>query len=151
MKEALASPSVKCKLPETLRKRHETMKANGSYRRCSSRAENAFYEELCCLFGSDDVERAVHVNRWLIDFYVCSIDTYIQFDGVYWHGLDRPVDEIAASSSLRDAAILRTFERDGRREKWFLESGKKLVRVTDKQFIEIGRASMALLGVKSSG
>jgi hypothetical protein len=34
---------------------------------------------------------------WPVDFYVKSINTYIQYDSEYWHGLDRSIDVMMAS------------------------------------------------------
>ena len=71
---------------EVVAKRHLTMKKNGSYRK--SKPEDSAYEILCKQFGTDNVDRNVVVNdRWPIDFYVRTIETYIQVDGVYWHRL----------------------------------------------------------------
>jgi hypothetical protein len=113
-------------------KRHETMKRNGTYGK--SRPEDGLYAILCERFGADNVERQVVVNGWSIDFYVHTIDTYIQLDGVYWHGLDRPRHVLESSMSPRDAVILRTYQIDQEQNAWFRDNGLRLVRITDKQF-----------------
>lgn len=116
--------------PEKCRQRHETMKRNGSY--FNSKSEHAFYDWLVERFG--DVERQVVVNKWPIDFHVKSTDTYVQFDGAYWHGLDRSLDEIARFKTPRDRTILRKFQIDREQDAWFAENSMRLVRVIDKQF-----------------
>lgn len=118
----------------TVMKRHLTMKEAGSYRK--SKAEDEFYDLLCSLFGDENVERqrSVSDRRWSIDFYVNSIDTYVQFDGAYWHGLDRRIDEIAEHRTKRDIVIEETFNRDKRQVAWFLQNDLRLVRVTDAEF-----------------
>lgn len=118
--------------PEKCRQRHETMKRNGSY--FNSRNEDAFYSWLVGRFGEDDVERQVVVSKWPIDFHVKSIDTYVQFDGEYWHGLDRPIEEIMLFKTSRDKTILRKFQIDREQDAWCAENSLRFVRVTDKQF-----------------
>lgn len=114
-------------------RRHQKMKANGTY--AHSMVEDSFYEALCRQFGEADIERPKIVNgRWPIDFYIKSIDVYVQFDGVYWHGLDRPLEEIQEFKTPRDRVIYRKFLTDREQEKWFQERNLKLVRVTDREF-----------------
>lgn len=123
-------------------KRHQTMKLNGTYRK--SKAEDAFYQILLSAFSFDDVERCHIANGWEIDFYIRSLDAFIQFDGVYWHGLDRTFEQLSCSMYPRDKVIMGTVERDRRQEEWFKQNNKNLLRFTDKQlkngdvsFIEI--------------
>jgi hypothetical protein len=87
----------------------------------------------------------VHVNvcQYDIDFYVKSIDTYVQFDGVYWHGLDREKRIIEQSLKPRDKVIFSTIVRDLKQNKDFVNMGLKLIRITDKEF------SVALKNVSS--
>jgi hypothetical protein len=119
--------------PNACHKRHCTMRDNGSY--FNSQSEHAFYETLCNKFGIDDIQRQITINGWPIDFYIKSIDTYVQFDGVYWHGLDRPLTEIGEFKTPRDKTILRKFQIDREQEEWFKSTGKHLLRVTDKQYL----------------
>lgn len=113
-------------------KAHETMKREGTYGK--SVAEDHFYEALCCVYGANDVERQIDMNGWSIDFHVVSIDTYVQFDGVYWHGLDRPIEAVRECVSSRDGIIARTWEIDREQERWFREHRLRLVRVTDEEY-----------------
>lgn len=117
---------------ELHRKGHQTKKRNGTYG--TSRIENQFYEELCCLFEQENVKRQVEVNGWMIDFYVSSIDTYVQFDGVYWHGHLRTIEELESSESKRDRVILGTKLRDVAQNVWFSDNRINLVRITDQEY-----------------
>lgn len=132
VESVLSLPEVRAlaNTPEKCRQRHETMKRNGSY--FNSRGEHAFHAWLVERFG--DVERQVVVNTWPIDFHVKSTDTYVQFDGAYWHGLDRPVEVIARFKTPRDRTILRKFQIDREQDAWFEANNMRLIRVTDRQF-----------------
>lgn len=112
-------------------KRHETMKREGTYRK--SKPENKFYTILCDKFGTDNVERQCFINKWPIDFYVKSIGTYIQLDGVYWHGLDRPIELIAEHKTKRDVQIHKKWLTDREQDKWFITNNLTLVRITEMQ------------------
>ena len=117
---------------QALIKKLQTEKENNT--QGTSKIENHFYEKLCQCF--DDVFRFQRIpkKRWIIDFYIPSIDTYVQFDGVYWHGLNRPIEEIRKSLTKRDMQIAKAFQKDQAQNAWFQENGLRLVRVTDKEF-----------------
>lgn len=119
---------------EVNKKSHVTMKERGTYRK--SKIEDEFYEFLCSIFGEEDVKRQEEVNYWNIDFYVKSLDVYIQFDGIYWHGLYKSIDLIKDSLSQRDKVIYKTYLRDQRQIKWFKLNGLNLLRITDVEFKE---------------
>jgi hypothetical protein len=122
------------------KKQHETKKRLKIYSK--SKVEDLLYESLIQKFGCDDVERQVlisHENRsWAIDFYIKSINTYVQMDGVYWHGLDRPLEVIKESQGPRDKSIYQVWHNDCYQDKWFHEHNMKLIRITDKDFYKIG-------------
>jgi hypothetical protein len=63
---------------------------------------------------------------WLIDAYVRQIDTYVELDGVFWHGLDLPYDKLHESKR-------RKYDADRAQDEWFRSHGLRLVRVTDKE------------------
>lgn len=96
-------------------------------------------------FGVEDVDQQVVVQHgvrkpWLIDFYVKSIDTYVQSDGVYWHGLDRAYNELHPDAQ-------KTYDHDRQQDQWFVNNGRRLIRITDKQvkeWMKTGSASDAL-------
>lgn len=111
------------------KKGHDTKKKNGSYGK--SKTEDAFFTYLCENFGN--VERQIVMGNWCIDFKVN--DTYIQFDGVYWHGLDRELRMIESSKNPRDVIILQTRKRDEAQNLWFKRNELKLIRITDRDFL----------------
>jgi len=113
-------------------KAHETMKRRGSYTK--SKTEDIFYAFLCTLFGKSYVLRQAIVNGWSIDFKVKN--TLIQFDGVYWHGLDRDIEIIKEFNHKRDKVIYKTYLRDKVQQQWFSNNNISFLRITDLQFNE---------------
>lgn len=109
------------------------MKRNGTYGK--SKREDEFYATLVEALGEDDVQRQVTVNGWPIDFYARSLDTYIQFDGTYWHGLDRPLNTIMEFKSPRDRVIYGHWLTDNEQNEWFARNGVRLIRVRDTDFL----------------
>jgi very-short-patch-repair endonuclease len=71
---------------------------------------------------------------WNVDIYVPELDTYVQFDGTYWHGLDRPIEIIRESRSACDTTIYKKWSTDREQDAWFSANGKRLIRVTDDEF-----------------
>ncbi len=65
-------------------------------------------------------------RSWLIDAHIVDTDTYVQLDGEFWHGLDKPYTELHPKG--REA-----FDRDRAQDEWFASQGKRLVRITDKE------------------
>jgi hypothetical protein len=106
------------------------MKKNGTY--AKSKIEDDFYVFLCKKFIN--VERQISIKGWPIDFYIKDINTYVQFDGVYWHGLNRSLDVIAEYKHPRDVQIHKKYLTDREQDKYFNENELKLIRVTDAQF-----------------
>lgn len=88
-------------------------------------------------FGDDDVHRQIKVGLWRTDFYVKSIDTYVELDGEYWHGLDRPLAELEASMSRTDRKILGTHHSDQMQTQWFADNSLRLVRITDHEMLKL--------------
>lgn len=116
------------------RKGHITMKERGNYKK--SKQEDLFYTYLVDYYGNADVERLVIVNSWAIDFYIESSQMYIQFDGEYWHGLDRPIATILEFKNFRDRGIYKTYLRDKEQELWFKQNNLKLVRIISRLFLK---------------
>jgi hypothetical protein len=81
-----------------------------------------------------DVDHQVSINGWLIDFYVKDIDAYVQFDGVYWHGLTLTEEQRKAPVTKRDKDIVNKWNRDRQQDQWFFHNQKRLTRITDEQF-----------------
>lgn len=104
----------------------ETNRRNGNC--VESKPEREFVAWLREVLGEEDVlHHPGHVNGFDMDVFVRSLDTYIQFDGVYYHGLDRPYE--ALTSMIR-----RKFDRDRLADARFEALGQRLVRITDKQW-----------------
>ena len=120
---------------EVWQKSHSRKKENGTYVQSSS--ERKFGAWLICVFGKNRVQRGVLVNGWSIDFVVQvdeSTAVYIQYDGVYWHGLDANEDIIKVREGPRARRIVKVFERDKEQNAWFKEHERLLYRITDKVF-----------------
>lgn len=105
-------------------RKHSTRKSNGTYR--GSRAEDSFYRCLCDWFGIGAVHRQVLINRWTIDFHVTTSNVWVQFDGVYWHGLNKPYEMLSEKQRY-------WFSKDRVQDEWFRTQGRQLVRVTDQE------------------
>lgn len=78
-----------------------------------------------------NVQNTVKINGWFIDIYVVDIGVYVQADGVFWHGLDRPLEEIKKLKYEIDSDILKNYERDRKADSWFKAQNKLLLRITD--------------------
>jgi len=112
------------------KKRHETMKREGNYKQSKEEIKFGTYLER---FGN--VQRNVIIDgRWPIDFYLIEHNAYIQYDGIYWHGLDRSIDIIKESKNKRDIVIYQKWMTDREQEKWFAEHDMKLVRIRSDEF-----------------
>lgn len=133
-KRAQSKPGVQERKSKALRspaaqkKRFETMKRNCSFKK--SKPEDLIYVALCEAYSPSNVKRQVPVNGWFMDFYVKSIDAFVQFNGDYWHGLDRPIEKIRESDSYRDKEIVKTWDRDCKRKAFFQERNWKLIILT---------------------
>lgn len=116
-----------------LDKKFKTQKQNGTLAR--SRPELELEKQLIAYFGVENVKHSVRQLGFCIDFCVKhkNQDVYIQMDGVFWHGLDRSLEEIEKSTQLVDSAILDKFKRDRRADVAFKLANIKLIRVTDMQ------------------
>jgi hypothetical protein len=126
-----------CNNEASLKKRRETMRKNRSW--TSSKPEDTSYLKLCEIFQK--VERHIEINRWDIDFYVPEIDTYINMNGIYWHGREKTEKELSESSSRQDKTILQTKRRDNLRFRWFKENNKNLVVIWEDEIELICRDS----------
>jgi len=99
-----------------------------------SKIEILVGQHLSNIFGEQNVLSQVAVNdRWTFDFYLLNEDVYIQVDGTYWHGLNRPLDEIKKLKSSKDTRILETFNKDRAQDEWADKNGICLVRITDEE------------------
>lgn len=106
-----------------------------------SKIEDRLYPFLCCIFGEQNVQRQVEVNNWIMDFYIRNFEVYVQLDGVYWHGLDRPLTVIEKCRTKHDEGILKTYSRDQKRDEWFKSNHLTLYRITDVEAATIIKTS----------
>lgn len=75
------------------------------------------------------IKPQVRLHDQRIDAYIPDYDTYIQLDGVYWHGLDENLD--------RPNAIIRKMRKDMLLNGMFIgaKKGPKLFRISDRQWV----------------
>ncbi len=106
----------------------------------SSYPESLLERSLLDLYGEENVQTQVKVTpRWSIDFFISSFNVYIQLDGVYWHGLDRPIEKIEEYRSSKDIRIRKKIDSDIRQNNWFAQENKKLIRFTDIEVLQWNR------------
>lgn len=115
------------KKPETIKKILCTFKKNHTFN--SSKPEDRAYMILNNVFKK--VERQKIINNWAIDFYIYDINLYIQIDGIYWHGLDRPINDIKKSNYKRDKIIYKKYKSDKKQNAYFKVNNLNLIRFTD--------------------
>ena len=122
--------------PETKQKTLDTKRRNHSFG--TSRGEDRTYDRLCEMFGRDNVSRQYEVNNWLIDFYIKTIDTFVQYDGKFYHWIDRPIELLIekAKTGPTYKAILSTTRTDKKQNEWFKERGKTFIRIIEGTRIE---------------
>ena len=148
--EVKAKRSASHSSPEVIRKKHETKKRNGSFGKMTA-PEKMVQDYLHSIFGPGDVVYQVMVDRWEIDFHIKSIDAYVQQDGEYYHGLDRPIEKIMERKSPTDSVILRTMEIDRLQNEWFSMNDAKLFRIREKDVRASNFSSLAgLLTLKGN-
>lgn len=111
---------------ETFRKKMFETMSDRHRSRWISKDEDRFFEFIKENFVFD-IKRQKYINGRFVDFYLPEIDTFVEFDGVYWHGLDKEFNELS-----QDRA--KTFLRDREQDKFFEENNIRLVRVTDQEF-----------------
>lgn len=116
---------------------------NGTCSKSSS--EEKLNEILKDAFGKHNVIRQFNIlNQW-IDFYIKNIDTYIQVDGVYWHGLNRKLSEIKIQKSSQDKKIYKQILRDRKLNRYMKQVGYRLIRLTDEQIDKYNKDQLLLI------
>lgn len=126
----LPATRIACHTKEAHKKRIETMKSRGTNFQ-SSKAEDHLFKLLCEEYTS--VQRHVPVNGWDIDFYIEDVGTYVNMNGIYWHGRDLSEDQLSESENKQSKTILGTKMRDSLRQLWFDENNKKLVIIWEDE------------------
>lgn len=75
-----------------------------------------------------NVDYQKRYGNWMIDFYLPKYDLYVQFDGVFWHGLSEYKEGFFETPMGK--AILKTKEKDRKQD----EQICNLIRITDIEF-----------------
>jgi hypothetical protein len=131
------------KKPEVQARRFETLKKNGGLK--CSKIELDCRNNLEVLFG--ETISQVLINGWWIDMYVSSLDVYVQFDGDFWHGLDRNLEDIKTSTRAIDKVIYRKFVRDREQDEWFCSNEKKMIRIIESAYRQAENKAQYLKGL----
>lgn len=83
-------------------------------------------------FGSGDIEQQKEIRlsgkKYIVDVYIKSRNILVQLDGEFWHGLDKPYDQLHPRSKSK-------FDDDRIQDVLFSIAGLNLVRITDAQLI----------------
>jgi len=125
-----------CNSHQSRLKCHETKKKNGTYGKSNSELAFAWFLNL----KFDEVQHQVITNKleielksyYSLDFVVENI--MISFDGIYYHGLDRTITEIANCKTSTDRTIFNTFYRDRSFEEACQRNNLNLIRISDHNF-----------------
>ena len=104
-------------------KKWATRKRNGTCK--VSRPERRFLNILWALYG--DVQESIYEEGFWIDAFIPYLKVYVQFDGVYYQGLDRPYENLNATQR-------RKYDIDRQADAHFRAAGKILLRLTDVAF-----------------
>ncbi len=106
--------------PDVLAKQMATMQAKGA-KRFSSKLEKHVESMLRQAFDE------VHTQKWIngrpIDFYLPSLDLYVQVDGEFYHGL--------SERSLKYDFVKANYDSDRVQDAWFAANGLKLLRLDE--------------------
>ncbi len=112
-----------------------------------SKPEKQFRVILESEFGKENVKvQQLLERKWSVDFYVKSIDTYVSFDGVDWHGLDRQIDVIKNSMKCHDQAIYSKWVKDRELDTYIKDHNLRLIRITDNEFKSNPTACLMKIG-----
>jgi ribosomal protein L37AE/L43A len=109
---------------EVKQKIFHTKKKKGLLRQ--SKIELNFLAELQKMFPGKEIKHHVTLKEYQIDFLIEN-KIYVEFDGVYWHGLDRPYDQLGFDQRKK-------FDRDRRLEEFCKTYDICLIRITDVEF-----------------
>lgn len=145
----IQNESIKSKINFKLthQKSKKTRIKNKTYTK--SNLENKFHMFLCELFDSANIIRQTLINGWAIDFYIKSINKYIQFDGVYWHGLYMDISKIKELKNKQSISIINTYNKDREQDIYFKQNNLILIRITDLMFKSLSKDNIKniILGI----
>lgn len=86
-----------------------------------------------------DVKRHENVNGWEIDIFLKDVNVYIQFDGIYWHCLETPLDIFLSNPNKSKFRIVKTAINDAKQNVWFEANKKTLLRISERDYILISK------------
>jgi endogenous inhibitor of DNA gyrase (YacG/DUF329 family) len=132
---------------EIARKAWLTKISNGS---CSkSNQEDLLYEILVGNFDQINIQRQVPIIKQWIDFYIQSLNLYIQVDGIYWHGLNRDIETIKLGLTTQDKKIYKQILRDKELNNYMRINNMKLLRITDEQIKKLSSEEIIKIILKA--
>jgi hypothetical protein len=116
------------------RKRNETFKKHQSNTK-SSKAD-LFFDIFNSVLNLEREHQVVEHRSWFVDFYNREYDMYIQFDGTFWHGLERTQDDLLNefNKTKRLKGVLDHKITDQKQNNYFEKNNLKLYRISDKDF-----------------
>ena len=123
-------------IKDVVTRRHETYKRNGTHTK--SKPADLFFS----IFGDSlNLIREFQItNRkcWFIDFYSEKYKLYIQFDGNYWHSVNKTNEEIQEilSNHEKYKRIVGHIYNDRQQNKYFEDKGLKFLRIAEKSFLD---------------
>ena len=102
-----------------------------------SKEEDMLYEYLISIFGRNEIERQKKIHFWSIDFYVKSIDLYVEYNGSFWHGKKYNAEEIKRkinNNSKIYKSILNRIISDKNKITYFANKNLDILFVEDLDF-----------------
>lgn len=137
----------KSKTIEAHTKRHISMKNNGSYHK--SKPEDFVHDALINLYGITNVDRQVlFAKRYHADFWIKSLNIFLQVDGIYWHGLETTIDLLQKSNSKQSKNIVLTMKNDQEQNAFFTcktnNDNSSLLRISDRFVMKLIRTNPVL-------
>ncbi len=114
--------------PKVRKKAYRTARKKGS-RAFTSKLEDDVFLHCQKWFG--EVKRWQYIKRsdgknCNVDLYIPSIETFVEVDGRYWHGLDRPYDELSLE-------IKAKYDHDRLLDEHCNKSGIRLIRLNEDE------------------
>jgi hypothetical protein len=121
-------------MKEINRKRNETFKKNKTYTK--SKPANLFFEIFNKYFDFDREYQIYDNKSWFIDFYSKKYDFYIQFDGDYWHGLNKTDSEIQniLNQPKKNDRVINHIFADRKQNDYFEKNNLFFIRISEKYF-----------------
>lgn len=125
VKYPLQDPTIKTKA-------FDRKNSRGNIR--TSSLEDDFHKLLVENFSNFTIKRQVRVGDYLVDFFIDDLDLYVEFDGEYWHGHNKTIQDLEGENNSRSKCILKKKLKDSRQNTFFKKSNLKLLRFTDRQY-----------------